>query len=423
MLRMPAQACERRRRGGGHLRSPPRDGSGPAANDEANPNNNSIRAEQATDTGSVLEISVSRQLELRGIGDTDYVSFNRIDDAGNWQAERVPAVMVPQLAMAYATMDCYVSVNPVRAVGRGRGGNADVTRLAALVCELDFDKLSPAACSSVITTISSIVGWPSMLVFSGGGVHCWWPVDGDDARGLDRSAASILAARFGLLVAVVARRHGGSVDTVSDLARVLRVVGTTNRKRSQAVKVVGFEIPRGCPVFIDDIIEALDDFGIEELTADEATREIVAPPSTWTYNPDQVEHNCSYLEMVRAGWFTDTPRPGQGRHKWLIYQSCRLHGFVRRGCIGSREQYEELRSQLRAAFHMRIAGAHGFTPREEMPRREFEAAIAYSIFRVSIKTDADVLSETGQLHAHNREANEAAELAALAKGVGTHDNN
>ena len=379
-------------------------------------NNNQITAEQV-DGPSLGGVDARRQLQIRGISDSDFVSFNRIDEAGNWRAERVPAVMVPHLQVAYASVDAYVGVNPIPAVGRGRGGSADVTRLAALVAELDYDKLSLAACWAVIVTLAGMVGWPSLIVHSGHGLHVYWPVDPDDARALDRPSAAVLAARFGMLVACVAQRHGGRVDTVSDLARVLRCVHTTNRKRSPAVKVVGYEISRGCTVFAAQITKILDEFGIEELTADEAGREIVAPPSTWLYVPDRITSPCSYLDMVRGGWLTDRLRPGQGRHNWLIYQSCRLHGFVRRGCIGSPGHYEDLRSELRAAFHMRIAGAWDTTPRGETPRNEFDSAVAYSIRRVATKTDAEVLSETGHLHAHSKRAIEAAGLAALAKDV------
>lgn len=398
--------------------SRPGNGRGPSGETaRAIPNNNNqITAEQA-DRPSSGEVDARRQLQIRGIGDTDFVSFNRIDEAGNWRAERVPAVMVPHLQVAYASGDAYVGVNPIPAVGRGRGGSADITRLAALVAELDYDKLAPAACWAVIVTLAGMVGWPSLIVHSGHGLHVYWPVDPDDARALDRPSAAVLAARFGMLVAVIAGCHGGSVDTVSDLARVLRCVHTTNRKRSPAVKVVGYEIGRGCAVFAAQITAILDEFGIEELTADEAAREIVAPPSTWLYVPDRITSPCSYLDTVLAGWLTDLPRPGQGRHNWLIYQSCRLHGFVRRGCIGSAAHYEDLRSQLRTAFHMRIAGAWNTTPRGETPRNEFESALAYSIRRLATKTDADVLSETGHLHVHDKQAIEVAELAAFTKSV------
>lgn len=393
--------------------SPPgRNGSGPAANDEATSTRQP--AEQA-DSPSLGEVDARRQLEILGHGAGDYTSISWRDNTG-WNSEVVPTAVIPAMVKAHAGGgDVYLGVNPVRPVGRGRrGGNADVTRLAALVAELDYDKLPPAGAWAVIVTLAGMVGWPSLIVHSGHGMHVYWPVDPDGARGLSNAAAAVLAARFGMLAAVVARSHGGRVDVVSDLARVLRAAGTVNFKRRPAVLVRGYEIARGKTVFPDEVTEILDAYGVPEITEQEATAVVVAPPSVWPWTPERVTAPCRYVDVVRGGWINDPPRGS--RHNWLLDQAVRLHEFHRRGCLGSREQYEQYRAELRTAFFRRLAGAGGTTPRGEEPPNEFEVVMAWSIRRTATKTDRQVIEDSGRLHAHDKRAAAAAEHAALLKG-------
>ena len=396
--------------------SPPRDGSGPSGETtRANPDiNNQITAEQA-DHPSLGEIDARRQLEILGHGAGDYTSISWRDNTG-WNSENVPNAVIPRMVQAHAGGCCYIGVNTVRPVGAGRrGGNVDVTRLCALVAEFDDDKLAPAAAWAVIVTLASMVGWPSMIVHSGHGMHVYWPVDREDAGALKLPAAAVLARRFGILCGTVARRHGGSVDVVSDLARVLRAAGTTNAKRTPHVPVRGYEIPAGRPVYAAAVTEALDTYGVPEITEAEATAVVVSPPSAGPWIPERAAAPCQYVDVVRGGWATDPVRGG--RHNWLLDQAVRLHQFHRRGCLGSAEQYEQYRGELRTAFFRRLAGAGGTTPRSEDPPNEFELAMAWSITRAATKTGPAVMADSGNLHVHDKRAIAAAELAALAKGV------
>jgi hypothetical protein len=80
--------------------SPPGDGNGPSDNvTKAIPNNNQT-AEQA-DTSSVLEISVSRQLEILGHGAGDFTSVSWRDNTG-WNSETVAAAQAVDDAVARA---------------------------------------------------------------------------------------------------------------------------------------------------------------------------------------------------------------------------------------------------------------------------------------------------------------------------------
>jgi len=359
---------------------------------------------------SCINVDAGVFTALIGHKPTDWVSFNRIEN-GWWRSEVVPASAIPTLASAYAELDCWIGVNPVRPVNRGRGGNADVVRLNAVVAEIDHDKCPPAVARVIVANLTGALGVaPTVIVNSGHGEHVWFPIDRGSAAGLSNAAAAALGRRFGMLVAAVAGRHKVVVDNVDDLARVLRIPGSMNRKREPAVPVVGRWNQHGRPITVDELTKALDRRGVANVTASEATRVVVAPPSTWSYDPGLVEYPCRYLTMIRIGWFVDPPRGS--RHNWLLYQGARLHCCVRRGCVGSSELYWAYRGELRAAFHHRLAGSHGGTPRAPDPANEFESCLAYSVMRASIKTGAEVLGETGGQHAHDQTAVAPTSLAA-----------
>lgn len=365
---------------------------------------------------SLIEIDAGVFVALVGHRPTDWVSFNRIEN-GRWRGEPVPASVIPALAQAYAQLDIYISVNPIHPVDHGRGTNADVCRLNAVVAEIDYDKCPPVTAGVVVANLTGAIGVaPTVITHSGHGEHCWWVVDRDSAAKLSHASAAALARRFGLLVTAVAGRHGVLVDNVSDLARVLRLPGM-NRKREPAVPVVAYWNQNGRHVTVEQLTKALGRQGIAEVTEQEAARTVVSPPSNWTYNEALSEYPCTYLAMIRGGWFTDPPR--LGRHQWLLRAGARLHCSVRRGCVGSAEQYWAYRAELHDAFMQRLAGKFGEEPRAPRPAHEFEAAVAYSIMRASIKSDDEMRFETssrGEPHAHERQAAEAAELNQLAGG-------
>lgn len=136
-----------------------------------------------------------------------------------------------ELAESLLNDDLYFGVNQVKSsVLEGRGTSQDVERVAALYADLDF---KPSGLGSeqiarlVIAELSGVLGIPpAATVHTGNGLQPYWLLDdlpNDDAT-------RRIFARFRALVDRTAARHGGRVDPVFDLARMLRVPGTKNYK-------------------------------------------------------------------------------------------------------------------------------------------------------------------------------------------------
>ncbi|MFI7170437.1 hypothetical protein [Rhodococcoides fascians] len=149
----------------------------------------------------------------------------------------------------------YFGVLPIaRSVRRGRGTEADVTRVRAVWADLDIKDGSLASlpeCYAVTDLVSEWLGCPpSVLIDSGHGLQpIWrirstpthpnrvaehWPGSAGDIWPLQRWRTE--CARWGGLVALAANtiHPGARVDSVHDLARVLRCPGTVNHKQSLA---------------------------------------------------------------------------------------------------------------------------------------------------------------------------------------------
>ncbi|WP_196250402.1 hypothetical protein [Rhodococcoides fascians] len=149
----------------------------------------------------------------------------------------------------------YFGVLPIaRSVRRGRGTEADVTRVRAVWADLDVKNGSLASlseCYAVTDLLSEWVGSPpSVLIESGHGLQpIWrirstpthpnrvaehWPGSPGELWPLQRWRTE--CARWGGLVALAAEtvHPGARVDSVYDLARVLRCPSTVNHKQSQA---------------------------------------------------------------------------------------------------------------------------------------------------------------------------------------------
>jgi hypothetical protein len=146
-------------------------------------------------------------------------------------------------AVAYAqkqsgTLDLYFGVGLIRRGTRGRGTAADVTAIGALWADIDLageahpDKPLPTTIDEALGLLDDLPLGPSLVVDSGHGLHAYWllkePWVFDSAE--ERGRAARLARGWHGLVCLTAARHGWRLQNLGDLARVLRLPGTTNYK-------------------------------------------------------------------------------------------------------------------------------------------------------------------------------------------------
>ena len=182
-------------------------------------------------------------LDALSFEDTEHITVNYQVPGGEFTTrittpDRAPAL----IAEVSGSANVWWGINPIVAnpapdprTGRsGRGRVADVTRWSCLHADIDIKPggvPSWPAAREVIEDLSAMIGTrPVAVVMTGNGLQPYWALDpedeGTDLRGEDnRHRAVALLRRWGRLVQRVADTHGGRVDSVYDLPRVLRVPG------------------------------------------------------------------------------------------------------------------------------------------------------------------------------------------------------
>jgi replicative DNA helicase len=333
-----------------------------------------------------------------GFTDAEFVSLLYEPPQPPHTAVRAPADAIAEIDQLPDTANIYFGVNPTEGPARthaGRGTEADVTRLAALWCDLD---VKPGACLTIgaahqiIDNLSVILGTrPSVIVNSGHGVHAYWPIeDGAIGEQFTTGRARALLRRWGRLVAVVADKHQAQADNVFDLARMLRVVGTFNNKSASngatPIRVIAYT-DTGAPVTVMEIEERLTEMGICAEPEDSAA-ETISAPETWVW----AGQTCGYVTAMIDAWHADRP---PGRHPWLTSQSVRLACAHRLGCV-TESDWRRARGVLEARFAQLCTG----NLRRAPGRFEVAAAWRFGIERASVKTEDQARAELGG-HPHD----------------------
>jgi hypothetical protein len=129
-------------------------------------------------------------------------------------------------------------------LNKGRGEAQDVIALPGLYIEIDIKhpvhkaQNLPESIDAARQLIAKAISLPpNILIDSGHGLHGYWLwrelwlLDSE----AERQAAATLLLRFQRTIQATAKLHGWHVDGTADLARVLRIPGTFNRKDPQHI--------------------------------------------------------------------------------------------------------------------------------------------------------------------------------------------
>jgi hypothetical protein len=303
------------------------------------------------------------------------------------------------LADRLADRDCWYGLQPLHArVASGRGTVSDVVGLRELAADLDIKPggmPSVESALAVITDVADAVGTnPVAVVNTGGGFQPHWAIergagtDWADERDPAHGAAVALSRRFGRLVAGFAELRGGAVDTVSDLARVLRAPGTTNTKYSPPVSTT-FELRGGAPVAVGGWLEVFDEWGVPERGGDrDVLGAPISAPSEWAH----AARSCGYAFRMIDAWARDVPRK---RHPWLVSQATCTAAAHRYGCLSEADHRRAVQT-LTGRFATLVATT---APMRSPGHGEVADAVSWGVTRAAAKTDAGVAAELGG-HTH-----------------------
>lgn len=354
---------------------------------------------EPTDEGAAA-LEVERYLETTGYEPEDQVSVNYKDAAGDFRSEVTPVAKAPTVAAQHSDGDVWIGkCTLTEGVAPGRRGTAaDVNGIRNMWADLDVKPgglPSMAEAQLVIRDVSQMLGTePAAIVMSGHGLQPSWLIDREDeTRNFEpgsRQAREWAARlrRFDRLVRMVAAGHGGGVDNVSDLPRVMRSPGSVNRKVAGKPESVTVEYPSGGALTATQIDDVLDAYSIAEYPEDEELFDAeVSSPDGWEFGP----RTCTYVATMVTGWSKDKP---QNRHPWLVGQATRLECAHRLGCITAAD-FEQAREKLAERFRTRLnVGAK----RKETPG-EIASAFAWARAKVSTFTEARAAEELGD-HEH-----------------------
>jgi len=177
----------------------------------------------------------------------DFILLWTIDHAGKKQS--------------YWYQDCSeipnaVSLMPTRNVYVGMGTSANdygeklrakenqIIGIPGLWCDIDYGNEGhaktnnpPSEVDAMSLLINDMPLQPTMIVSSGHGLHAYWQFDVwyPIAFDADRMAAKTLETRWQSLLADYAKARGWQLDSVNDLARVLRIPGSLNNKTNDPI--------------------------------------------------------------------------------------------------------------------------------------------------------------------------------------------
>ena len=200
------------------------------------------------------------------------------------------ADVAQQLSTKNRDVYCSVSVSQTTGMYDTRIKSANSRGIMALWADIDIADPDvhkkwnlPPTIEAALDVLDRCGLPPSLVVHSGHGLQAWWLLqefwsfDTDD----DRLAAAGLAQRWNTTLQVRAAEQSYVVDSTFDLARVMRVPGTMNRKqpsKPMPVRIVRYD---------DQLRYNPEDFEPYVVDADFLAQRGISP--TRTYVPDKLD--------------------------------------------------------------------------------------------------------------------------------------
>jgi hypothetical protein len=157
----------------------------------------------------------------------------------------------------------------------------------------------------------------------------------------------------------------------------------------------------GAPLTVTEIDETLNEYGFYQAPGDATlTQKVqVAPPSDWRFG----EITCSYITVIIEGYRSDGPKPGGGRHQWLLKQAVRLACAWMLGCI-TENDYRRAQKLLAQQFTHLLATRE---PRREPGKLEIDGAWEFGVEEAATKTSGEAGKELGGWAGHTHASTES----------------
>ena len=309
-----------------------REGAGRQADDGS-------RQRESHYLGTLPGISFAEVLDVLPIPSGAFIPVCHRPGGGRFVAEVVARDQAPEVVAAHAApADWWFGPNPVHmTVPRrsGRGRESDVNWWSAFNFDLDvkaraFENLAQA--EAFVEAFAARTGLvPAVLIYSGHGLQPIYAV-GEPLDDTDLWVRACRASRqVGRVAAQFARDFcGAATDTVSDLARVVRVPRTSNLKDAENPMPTFAVRHAGKPLGLLAIEDILAGLGVFDLGSDEPMfEEILSDCADWDFG----DQDCEYVSAMVCAWDKDPDRPRAGRHQWALSKAVRLAAAHRLGCL------------------------------------------------------------------------------------------
>ena len=229
--------------------------------------------------------------------------------------------------------DLWIPTCPlVRRPEKGRGRASDVAGLVALWADLDIagpghhppeGKQLPRTENEAMAIVRRLPE-PSMIMRTGGGLHLWWLLDNLYETRTDehRSNAATISETWHAAIVSEGARLGYHVDAVGDLARIMRLSGTRNHKRTPADDVT--TIYGGSPYDLPTRyrLAYLDEVAAPLAPLPDPVRSPVSPiprparPATTGGGPTEWFAAATWSEVLEPSGFVMIGHDHDGRELW-----------------------------------------------------------------------------------------------------------